>query len=186
MNILYLHGYASCFKPDSNKVKALRKIGVVYGVNLDYGRGYEWVMKIAQDAIQQYNIDLVVGCSMGGWLASHCDYPFVALNPAVSPSESLKKHVDKIENYGGGDHSIDTATLTVYPDMYLRGFGLILLEAGDEIIDSYATQKTLADHYEVHLFKGGSHRFESLHEHLDLLKLHLITAGTARQLEGGP
>lgn len=111
MSVLYLHGYGSEYKPDSEKIRALERLGIVSGINLYYGKGSEICIERAKLAFISQDIDLAVGTSMGGWLASHvgmkCGIPFVALNTAVSPSESLKKHVVIAVNYTGTEHTVE-------------------------------------------------------------------------------
>ena len=69
MIIAYLHGYNSYFK-ENNKVKALELLGKVVGLDVDYNRGNVLIDEVSDWAIKE-NVDLIVGCSMGGWLASH-------------------------------------------------------------------------------------------------------------------
>jgi predicted esterase YcpF (UPF0227 family) len=146
----------------------------------DEGR---WRPYMATEACTSNDIGFVVGISMGGWLASHvgvkCGIPFVALNPAISPSDSLQKHVGITVNYTGTDRTIDVDTVKQYPPLATTGCGLVFCEEGDEVIDPKATINTLSKHYEVHLIPGGSHRFESLDAQIALIERHVLSAGSA-------
>ncbi|MBA6412369.1 hypothetical protein H2508_04515 [Parahaliea sp. F7430] len=180
MNILYLHGYASNFDPSSVKVQALEKIGTVSGINIDYTEGPKVAIEAAKQACQEQCIDLVVGTSMGGWLASHCgqncSIPFVALNPAVEPAKSLTKYIGQSIDYTGTAYTIDAETVASYPPFATEGLGLVICEEGDEVIDASATAAALKPHYDVLLVPGGSHRFESLDSQLELIQAHLRKA----------
>jgi hypothetical protein len=180
MNILYLHGYGSEYKPDSDKVNALRTLGPVSGIDLDYGKGPAICIEMASEACRTHDINLIVGTSMGGWLASHvgvnCGIPFVALNPAISPSESLKKHAGTTVNYTGTDRTIEADTVKQYPPLATNGCGLVFCQEGDEVIDPKATINALEKHYEVHLIPGGSHRYENLDAQIALIDRHVINA----------
>ena len=175
MKILYLHGYASQFDPDSAKIKALSKIGEVDGPDLDYTQGQKNVFGKVADFAGYGDYDLIVGTSMGGWLASHAcialGTPFVALNPAVHPSKTLKKYVGQTVNYIGRAFRIDEETVASYSHFNTEGgCGHILCEEGDEVLDARYTIQYLEKSYGTTLVPGGSHRFESLADHLDLLK----------------
>lgn len=50
------------------------------------------------------------------------------------------------------------------------GCGQILCEEGDEVLDAAVTIEYLRDFYGTTLVPGGSHRFESLEDHLKKLE----------------
>lgn len=97
MKIFYCHGFASQFDPNSSKLKILSRLGSIEGQNIDYTNPAEEVVQFCVDAVIKADIDLLVGTSMGGWLASivgaRIGIPFVAINPAIDPSQAMKKHV---------------------------------------------------------------------------------------------
>ena len=49
MNIAYLHGFASNFDPQSNKVNILKKIGSVDGVDIDYCQDAKTLIELMID-----------------------------------------------------------------------------------------------------------------------------------------
>jgi uncharacterized protein len=165
MRTLYVHGFGSRFDPDNIKVKALRRLGEVVGVDVDYCAGFETAVSKVSAAAS--HCDLIVGTSMGGYLASHVGaaigIPFVALNPAVKPSETLCRHIGTFVDYVGRHSTLREETVAGYPDIQMvGGCGLILLEAGDDVIDPEVTLNMLRGIYTVKMYEGGSHRFEGL------------------------
>lgn len=182
ITIMYLHGYGSRFDPDSDKIRCLTRLGRCVGPHLDYGQGPDAVGKAARDMAFQEHPDLIVGTSMGGWLASHTGaalgIPFVALNPAIRPSQTLRKYIGKTVNYGGFNATIDAETVSAYYDFCISdGCGLILCEAGDEVLNADETIAYLEKYYATQLIPGGSHRFESLESQLDKIRHHYDIAG---------
>ena len=105
MKILYIHGFGSYYHPSKSKIQTLQRLGDVIGVNLDYCEGFEPSYEKVCEVVS--SCDLIVGTSMGGYMASHVGtaygIPFVALNPAVNPRDSLLKHVGSFVDYGGND-----------------------------------------------------------------------------------
>jgi predicted esterase YcpF (UPF0227 family) len=170
MKILYIHGFGSHYDPSKSKIQTLQRLGVVIGVNLDYCEGFDATYGKVCEAVS--GCDLIVGTSMGGYMASHvgaaCGIPFVALNPAVNPRDSLIKHVGSFVDHGGNDKFLSEEVVANYPDIKTtNGCGLVLLEADDDVIDPKATKALLDPTYDVRLYEGGSHRFDSLPMVLD-------------------
>ena len=172
MRIGYLHGYGSYFDENSVKVKALSKIGDVVGLDVNYNNG---------NSVIEQKLDLIVGCSMGAWLASHVGaavgIPSVMLNPALCPKESLRKYLDVPEgelDWGGYPmSSIDSNVLSSYLDINKEGFGLVLLESADNVFWYEHSKSKLDKYYEVIVVPGGSHRFESLDDQLGHIIKHV-------------
>ena len=184
MIIAYLHGYNSYFK-ENEKVKALKILGRVVGLDIDYNVDSDVVIdKVCDWAIKE-NVDLIVGCSMGGWLASHVGasigVPAVMLNPAISPSSSLKKYIDVPEgevDYGGYPmKSIDRSVVEAYPAISKKAWGLVLLEKGDDIFNYKNSESILSKYYKVIVSNGGSHRYESLEDRLEDIEYLVEMAG---------
>ena len=94
MKILYLHGFASAVKKSSKKYDELRKIGEVVPFAPDYCQGFDQVMADTLAFAAAGDIQVIVGTSMGGYTASHIaaqlKVPFVAINPSITPSQTLK------------------------------------------------------------------------------------------------
>ena len=180
MKIGYLHGYASYYSEENIKVKSLSKLGDVVGLDINYNNGNSVIEYASEWAIEQ-QLDLIVGCSMGAWLASHVGaalgVPSVMLNPALSPSVSLRKYLNVPEgefDYGGYPmESIDPNVLSSYLDINKEGFGLVLLESADNVFWYEHSKSKLDKYYEVIVISGGSHRFESLDDQLDHISKHV-------------
>ena len=177
--ILYLHGFASFFKPNSDKALALSQLGQVVGLDLDYSKGAEMVLHDALTYAQQQQVDLIVGCSLGGWLAAHVgsqlNLPFVCLNPSLYPSQTLARYSGDGVAFDGKPFHLSLDTIASYPDIALDGKGLVLLQRDDDILDAEQSFKALKAHYETYLFEGGSHRFDGLENHLVQITEFILT-----------
>tara|TARA_R100000900_G_scaffold66106_1_gene52887 strand:+ start:183443 stop:184015 length:573 start_codon:yes stop_codon:yes gene_type:complete len=178
IRIMYLHGYGSRFDPQSDKMQVLSQLGKVFGPDLDYGQGPDTVLAVAMDFARREEPDLVIGTSMGGWLASHVGaalgIPFVALNPAIQPAQTLRKYIGHTVNYSGFDATIDADAVAAYPDFQKDSFsGLVLCEEGDEVLGAGETMVFLEGHHDVRLLPGGSHRFSCLSSQLDSIRNHV-------------
>jgi len=183
MIVAYLHGYNSYFK-ENHKVETLRHLGEVVGLDIDYNRGNVLIDEVSDWAIKE-NVDLIVGCSMGGWLASHVGdligVPVVMLNPAMTPAVSLKKYVEVTE--GAVDYAglpmkpIDKSIVEEYLPIATIAWGLVLLEKGDAIFDYRDSEVVLSKYYQVIVTEGGSHRYESLEDRLEDIKYLVELAG---------
>jgi predicted esterase YcpF (UPF0227 family) len=172
MIIAYLHGYNSYFK-ENEKVKALKILGRVVGLDIDYNVDSDVVIdKVCDWAIKE-NVDLIVGCSIG--------VPAVMLNPAISPCSSLKKYIDVPEgevDYGGYPmKSIDRSVVEAYPAISKKAWGLVLLEKGDDIFNYKNSESILSKYYKVIVSNGGSHRYESLEDRLEDIEYLVEMAG---------
>lgn len=175
--ILYIHGWGSAFDPKNEKIQVLGKLGLVFGPTLDYTSGFDKVTGQCLKIINEYDPDLIVGTSLGGYLASHIGAlsgkAFVAINPAIDPGESLKKYVGEGRDHTGKLYNLSNDIILDLPKFNMNGCGLILLDKGDDLLDSAATAKALGDRYRVVEFEGGNHRFAHMEESLDAIKQHL-------------
>ena len=173
LSIVYLHGFASKFDYDSVKVKGLMQIGNVSGFNIDYTQHQSDILELAINEIHNKEFDLIVGSSMGGWLASQVanslNLPFVAINPAISPSNLLKPYIGTHEDYYGMNFTLTEPVVTSFSDFSTEGDGLILLDEKDELIDSLKTKHILEPYFQVKMFSGGDHRFQHIEESLDII-----------------
>ena len=96
-NILYLHGFGS--SATSRSIKILRETFSNFNIiapelNPDVKEALSYVNRI----INNRKIDLIVGTSLGGFLAIVCKntrIPVLAINPTINPSEDLKKFLGK-------------------------------------------------------------------------------------------
>ncbi|GGY63290.1 YqiA/YcfP family alpha/beta fold hydrolase [Marinobacter zhanjiangensis] len=163
MNILYIHGFDSSVKAQSPKYDALAELGKVTAIAPDYAEGRAAAVELATRTVKELDIDLLVGTSMGGWLAAQIGeqegLPFVALNPSIEPHLTLDKYVGK-DLQGKLSHE----AVSSYGPFPVKGRGMVIVELGDEVIDSRRTVETLSPHFPVIQFSGGAHQFEKVDE----------------------
>jgi predicted esterase YcpF (UPF0227 family) len=173
MLILYIHGFGSKFDPTHEKIVQLETLGTVIGVDVDYCRSYHDAIDTVRSAIVDRHVDLIVGTSMGGYLAAaigaESGIPFVALNPATSPKISLRKWEGNFTDYSGKQHHLVRTVIDGYPDIATDGAGLVIVESGDEVIGAFDTVEALSEHYRVEMFAGGSHRFTHMEKALPII-----------------
>lgn len=176
MNIMYVHGFGSAFTTDSTKIQALTALGNLDGPTYDYTATPADVMETLIEFAHEFRPDVIVGTSLGGWYAAELgmvlNVPFVAINPAVRPWSSLKEYVGGDVDHYGRKYYLSAEIVDMYDTIATDGFGLILLDEGDDVIPH--TDIDTVDHsFEVIRFGGGSHRFEHMPESLDHIKRHV-------------
>lgn len=180
IKLVYFHGYGSQFDSSSDKIKQLKVLGEVFGCNIDYTEAASDVIQKAKEYVTEQKPDLVVGTSMGGWLASHIGailgIPFVAINPALNPFDSLVDHVGRPTDYYDKPINLTQAVVDTYIPFNLNGCGLILLDEGDSRFDSFRTKNLLEDFYSVVTFYGGCHRFSHMKESIEHINSFLDKA----------
>jgi len=164
MKILYIHGFASAFDPNNEKVKQLSQIGEVIGVNIDYTKSRKEIQQQITQVILQERVDLLVGCSFGGYYAglmgTLSGLPFVAMNPVTNPKQDMQKFLGKGTTFAGVPYEFTEQTLEDYPVFANGGNGLVLLDLADDVLDTHAIAEQLTPNYQVITFGGGSHRFD--------------------------
>jgi len=174
MHILYIHGFGSQFDSVSDKVSLLKQIGSVVGITLDYTEGSESIEKTLLEFASLQPIDLIIGTSLGGYWAnrigSKIGVPFVSINPAISPKDTLKKYVGEGITYYGLPYYLSQQVVDGYSDFLQDGCGLILVDLADEVLDAAKTVEVLTNRFDVKSFKGGNHRFAHLKESLGLIE----------------
>jgi hypothetical protein len=180
MNILYIHGFGSQFDPTHEKIVALATLGKVTGVNVDYCKGFRSVFEKVLDVVLADGIDLIVGTSMGGYMAAHVGaetgVPFVSINPAITPNINLQKWLGTFADHNGNTKSLTESTIASYPDIATTGYGLVLLDSKDEVIKAGETMRLLEDTFHVKMFSGGNHRFAHIEQAMPLIATHIAQA----------
>lgn len=168
MTILYLHGFASSVKKSSKKYDALSTIGKVVPFAPDYCQGFAHVLESTLAfAMTAGDICGIVGTSMGGYTASHVaaklQVPFVAINPSITPSQTLKKYVGQDQNYDGSSYELKNEQVESYPDFNAAAKGLLIVSTLDEVIPAKNTQ-AFAKEKQLPLISCdyGDHRFEDI------------------------
>lgn len=165
MKIFYVHGWGSKFDPESVKVKHLSTIGEVRGIDVPWYKGFDHCITLLGDAILDYKPDLLVGTSMGGYAVSHLSgfgVPFVAINPAISPSKTLMNRVGEGIDYSGNPYSLTAKQVSLFPDFKTDGYGLLLVTLDDEVLDASETINKYMYKYQMKTYRNGGHRFTNL------------------------
>jgi hypothetical protein len=168
--IMYCHGFASNFDPSKDKVQMLSQLAPVIGVTVDYTQHPMEVFDAFAVPLLHARRTLIVGTSMGGffaaWLGSTLDFPFISINPAITPDTSLRKHIGTGMTYFGSKFHLNEEVVDVYADLPFRtdGRGQIILDLGDEVIDAQKTITAVGNRLPVITFPGGSHRFDHMRE----------------------
>jgi predicted esterase YcpF (UPF0227 family) len=178
MKILYIHGFGSKFDSNHVKIQALETLGKVIGINVDYCKGFKSVFKDVIHKVTTEKVSLIVGTSMGGYMAalvgSTASVPFVALNPATSPSNDLLQWEGIFTDYNGESHYLSESIISNYPDIVTEGWGLIIVESGDEVISANDTINKLSDYFQVEKFSGGEHQFTHIDKAIPLIEQHYL------------
>jgi predicted esterase YcpF (UPF0227 family) len=180
MNIMYLHGFASAFDIENDKVRYLLQKGRLTPVHYNSCADYTTNIDTLINKVIDNDIDLLIGCSLGGFyaleIASVLKKVFaVALNPAYKPHLGLQKYVGKNTNFKTGD--IETLTSKVVASYPQNGVacpknGLVLIEKGDEVINWDESRAYFSKHDTTQFgtFNGGNHRFSSLPQRWSLIE----------------
>lgn len=90
IRILYIHGYQGSFNPSSERLAQFSDTTKfeVYGINHDSNITLYDVVDDAQLCCTKNNIDIIIGISLGGFIASHISsivkLPCILINPVSS------------------------------------------------------------------------------------------------------
>jgi len=158
-------------------------------VNLNYNFNPEIGVKELEDTINSVIIESMgyeatdyeytfVGCSLGGFMAQYLAMRFggkaIAINPAIVPYEDLTRFLGINTNYKTGekfeltmDDVKNYAPLAIKPGTVPT---LILLDMGDELLNSAHTVNHFSGKAEIHTFEGGCHRFSHMAESLESIE----------------
>jgi predicted esterase YcpF (UPF0227 family) len=177
MRILYVHGLGSYYNSSHEKIIALKTIGTVVGIDVDYCKGYESVFEKVSSAASINNIDVIIGTSIGGYMAAQvgaeCGVPFVALNPIINPKTWLQQWIGNFADHNNQTKMLSNNTVEGYPVMNTDGNGLVLLDSNDQIINARKTNSLLEDTFHVKMFTGGNHGFAHMESALPLILAHM-------------
>ncbi|MCK9237535.1 MAG: hypothetical protein M0Q29_01180 [Thiopseudomonas sp.] len=181
MTILYLHGFASAVKTQNKKYDELAKISPVSPFAPDYCQGFAAVMHSCLEFVQSLpQVSAVVGTSMGGYTASHLaecvGVPFVAINPPLSPSQSLQKYLGIHQSYDGSEYNLGIEQVHSYPDYNPSAAGLIVVSQFDELVAPQPTQAFAKQHgLPIISCAYGDHRFEDISALIPAFQQHIQT-----------
>lgn len=168
VSILYCHGWGSQFDPCKKKIRVLAKALPVVGITVDYTIHPQVVFDKYAAQLELHPEALVVGTSLGGfyaaWLGAEFDRPFIAINPAIAPSRTLRAYVGRGVNHAGEPFELTEECVGAYDALSFRldGRGTIVLDMGDEVLSAQATLDLVSGRLPVVAFEGGSHRFDHM------------------------
>ena len=183
MNIMYIHGFGSKWKPNSDKVTAIKTLGNVTGINISYDLPFEQVYQKYRKHILDHSIDLIVGTSLGGfwsgYMGNKFGIPFVSINPTINPQESLRKYQGNNTDHYGNQYNLTSSVINQYQSFPQQGAGLILLDLNDQVLNANQTKLTLDPFFRVITFQGGDHRFQHISESIPKIKVFYRQAEVA-------
>jgi len=178
--VMYIHGFGSMYDKNSSKIRELSKIGTVLGMTIDYTKHPADIEDDIHAFAIENKVDMLVGTSMGGYFANRVgslhSIPFVMINPAIHPENTLMARVGKNRDYYGRDYHLEEQTVIAYitRGMYSTGHGLLLVDEGDELIDAAHTIEWLSPYFRYREFEGGSHRFEHMRDATANIDSHYV------------
>ena len=178
--IVYLHGFNSAFNPYSDKIAALSKLDNVYPLSYDSFDSYDNILRDILETTKHLENLVFVGTSLGGFYAANAasvlGVPCVLINPVVLGSfvqnnALFIKEVPMTNFVTGAVNTVTQTMIDSYESLDVAQLNyeykpLLLLDAGDELIDSQYTYnhcKDIISKSSVY-YPGGSHRFD----HIDL------------------
>lgn len=187
--IVYLHGFNSAYKPDSDKIVALSKLDKIYPLSYNSFDTYDNIMRSILEATSHLKNLVFAGTSLGGFYAANCaaklGVPCVLINP-VTRGSFIQNNAIFIKdvpmtNYVTGEVNAVTQTMIdSYDGLDIKELDydckpMLLLDLGDEIIDSEDTSKHLKDIISCSsvYYPGGSHRFDHIECSLLDIELYL-------------
>ncbi len=175
--LLVLHGFNS--SPNSEKSCQLRAACAERGIECYIPQlpgDVELAIQLLDDWARLQDGFVVFGSSLGGFYASYLAGKYgarsVLVNPSCRPYQSLEKyrgentHPYTGETFYLGDaqvaflKQIDQTPLAPLDSM------LIMVQEGDEVLDYKQAVSKYAG-ANLHLEKGGNHRFEGFENHID-------------------
>lgn len=190
--LIFLHGFNS--GGGSNKASFLRDNMPDfehYSPDLPYepDAAIALLANTIEAAIVEGRDVALVGSSMGGfyaeYLAARYGLASVLINPLVDQS-LLRYKIGPQQNYYTGETYLWSEADCMQLDRMVVPFDrisvppLLLLDKADELLDAAFAMRHFEGHAEVHLFEGGSHRFDHMAEALPLIRDYLTrsAAGT--------
>jgi len=184
--IVYFHGFGSNNK--SNKVQFLVQnfsdcTIVAPTIPPKADEAYECIEGLMWHLLEDGEEVILAGTSLGGFWAHLFGDRFacraIIMNPALMPSESLKSFVGApapFEGYTAEGFTLENAAeYKKYEEQIsFKKYGncprTVLLEEGDELLDSLDTFNKYKDNSTAILIPGGEHRFVSLDQFQEQLR----------------
>jgi len=199
--IIYLHGFNSGGR--SQKAAWLRTHLapiLVFAPDYEPHHGHDaardlrkFIARLLRENPQDRTL-MLIGSSLGGFWAQYLaknrgrsldsdpSFSIVLINPSLRPDETLARHTGRYRNEATGGETL----LTAADVQALRAYRvepcdpkvptLVLLDAGDEVLDYRIAEQAFRACGETLVFPGGSHRFDHLAEALPAIR-RLYEAG---------
>ena len=175
-SILYIHGFNSA----GNAVKAQKLIQYfpdceIVAPTLDYyTQSPDALIRQLQNVIDNHDISMIVGTSLGGMLTMYmsalCGLKALAINPASRPDETLRQFVGvELVNYATSTrHYLSNEAFDAYQGFIIGQFRQVHFDSSkltfalakdDELLGSYDSLKEQFHGFTIHEFDGVTHRF---------------------------
>jgi predicted esterase YcpF (UPF0227 family) len=196
--IIYLHGFNSASLDltghlliSKQKLLVLNRFCQennikLYSPNVDYRNFKHVIRELTQQTIDFNNSGcevIFMGSSLGGftseYMALKTQTAAIMINPAISPSELLVQFIGVTENFEikqafdwSKAHCEQFKPYEAELNQKHKGtiHRTILLDMGDELLDSSKTQRKYQDVADVFTYEGGSHGFEHIGDALPVIK----------------
>ena len=171
--ILFIHGFRSCGLGQKSQ-SLIDYFGNDEVLAPDLPNNPKDAADALTDIINAHPIDLLIGSSLGGHLATYLNQskiiPSVLINPAVAPHSLLNDYLGEHEDCHGNLFEVTQDYLEVLQQQYRHDLSsderyLVLLQTGDETLDYRKAAAYYAD-FDVIVEQGGNHRFENFEKHL--------------------
>ena len=175
MKIAYIHGF-NCAAKMSEKTGILNQLGnlcLFEYENEDYPMD---IYRSLQEQIQNFEPDIIVGTSLGGYWAGRMAYAnglmAVMINPSVEPHQGLLELVGDHVNYvNAKEYTLTQDVVESYDSLtQYDPFGVVLLDQNDEIINAETTKEQLEDMFSIVTFEGGCHQFDHMEQSLPIIE----------------
>lgn len=169
--IMYIHGFGSQFSEiHTPYLQGLKDIGDVVGISYDYTAAPQTNIDTLISFIesQTKKVDIIVGCSLGAWYASHIgmktSLPVVMINPCLEPYRMLHEYIGDGEDHYNKSYTFTQENCFKYTDIETNCTGCILIDRGDEVIPHTDIDLFEFPFQKIIKYEGGSHRFEHMEE----------------------
>ncbi|ATX82533.1 hypothetical protein Ga0123462_1684 [Mariprofundus ferrinatatus] len=177
MKVIYLHGFAS--SGESSKSNWLRDYfagGANEFISPDLPNKPGEAALFLDGYLADFADEAVclIGTSLGGFFAAcyggRFGWPCVLINPLADIDDLTGSAMGENTNFATGERFImdqnDADMLTAMSEALDVGKvqSLLLLDKGDELLDYRKALARYGESSQVHLFEGGSHRFDHLPE----------------------
>ena len=171
--ILFIHGFRSCGLGQKSQA-LIDHFGRDEVLTPDLPTHPKDAAETLINLIDTHPIDLLIGSSLGGHLATYLNQskhiPSVLINPAIAPHSLLNDYLGEHEDCHGNLFKVTRDYLEVLQQQYRNDLSsneryLVLLQTGDETLD-YRKAAAYYEDFDVIVEQGGNHRFEHFEKHL--------------------